>query len=243
MNFLLFDIHSHILPAIDDGSSSLEESLELLKIMKEQGVTHILATPHFYPLEDNFSDFSDASNAAFFQLTEKIKNLDLPQVFLGCEMLYFEGIGNSETLSKLCLNNSYHLLLELTDECINEALFENIIKIRDDLGITPIIAHVERYFKAKKYRKFLKFLAEENIMVQINASSVLIPFYLRTIKRLFKLNINCVIASDAHSLEMRPPLMDSAFEAIKLRFGEECYRKLIENSEYLYEKIILQNEE
>lgn len=240
---MLFDIHSHILPNVDDGARSEEEAIELLKIMKAQRITHILATPHFYPSEDNYSDFHSLTKNVFLQLKKQIKNLKLPKIYLGCEMLYFEGIGNSETLKNLCLNNSGFLLLELTDECITESLFEDIIKIRDNLGLTPIIAHVERYFKAKKYRKFIKFIEKENIIVQINASSVLIPFFKRTIKRLLKSNIKCVIATDTHSLDMRPPMMDSALKFIRNKFGEESYSHLIKNSEYLYDKIILQKED
>ena len=129
---MLFDIHSHILPSVDDGAQSEEEALELLKIMQSQGITHILATPPFYPSEDSFADFAAAANQAFELLKQKSEKLNLPKIYLGCEMLYFEGIGSSESLRKLCLNNSEFLLLELTDECIDETLFADIIKIRDN---------------------------------------------------------------------------------------------------------------
>ena len=80
-------------------------------------------------------------------------------------------------------------------------------------------------------------------MVQINAASVLIPFFSRTIKRLFKSDIDCVIATDAHSLEMRPPLLEPALNAINDKFGEERRSELLKNANYLYEKIILQKED
>ena len=239
---MFFDIHSHILPAVDDGAADLKESIQLLKIMKSQGITSILATPHFYPSEDNFSDFINSVGVAFESLKKEAKKRKLPNIYLGCEMLYFEGIGRSESLSNLCLNGSEFLLLELTDECINNKLFEDIQLMRNNLGVTPIIAHVERYFMAKNYRKFLKFLKTERIMVQINASSVLIPAYKRTIKKLLKSNLFCLIATDSHSVESRPPMLEPALNAISEKYGEEYKQRLIQNSNILSEKIILNNE-
>lgn len=239
---MFFDIHSHILPAVDDGAADLNESIKLLELMQVQGITHILATPHFYPSEDNLADFSKRTSLTFTELKKEAIKRKLPIIYLGCEMLYFEGIGYSESLSSLCLNGSDVLLLELTDECIDKTLFENILQIRDNLGITPIIAHVERYFMAKNYRKFLKFLEQEKITVQINAASVLIPIFKRTIKKLLKSEITCTIATDSHSVETRPPMLEPALKAISDKFGEDCKCKLIQNSNNLYKRIVLNNE-
>ena len=66
----MIDIHSHILPCVDDGSESIEESLQLLQIMKEQGITAVIATPHFYPHEDNLDDFLEKTATAYKELCE-----------------------------------------------------------------------------------------------------------------------------------------------------------------------------
>lgn len=236
---MLFDIHSHILPCVDDGAQSIEESLELLEMLKSQGVTSVLATPHFYPLEDNFQDFAKSVNHAFETLKAELVKRDLPEVFLGCEMLYFEGLGESELLHNFCLNNSNFLLLELTEGCIDETLFENIRKMREGSNITPIIAHIERYFKAKNFKKLMKFIITEKIPIQINAASVLIPFFKRTIKKLIHSDIICVLGSDAHSVDIRPPLLRPALDFIKEKYGDEVYNRFIETSDDFYKKIIL----
>lgn len=236
---MLFDIHSHILPCIDDGAQSIEESLDLLEMLKSQGVDYVLATPHFYPLDDDFQDFAKSTALAFKNLETKLDEKNLPKVFLGCEMLYFDGLGESESLHNFCLNNSNFLLLELTDACIDETLFENIRKMRTNSNITPIIAHIERYFKAKNFKKLIKFIAEEKIPVQINAASVLIPFFRRTIKKLIRSDIVCILGSDAHSVDMRPPLLCPALDFIKEKYGDEVYNKFIETSNDFYKKIIL----
>ena len=90
----MIDIHSHILPNIDDGSKSIEESVNLLSILNEQGITEVIATPHFYPHLDNLEEFSEQRQYQFEELSEAIKDKNLPKIYLGCEILYFNGIAN-----------------------------------------------------------------------------------------------------------------------------------------------------
>lgn len=239
---MFFDIHSHILPGIDDGAQSMEESLKLLKLMQNQGITHVLATPHFYPQEDNLTDFSEKISIAFAQLENETIKRELPHIYLGCEMLYFQGIGQSKSLPVLCINGSRYLLLELTDNCISEALFQDLQDIKTNCNIIPIIAHIERYHKAKNYKKLLKFISEEKILAQINASSVLIPAFKRTIKKLLKENLVQFIATDTHSLDERPPMLVPALKVISELFGTEYSQKLIKNSIAFYKKIVLRGE-
>ena len=235
---LFFDIHSHILPCVDDGSKSLEESLELLSLMKNQGITHVLATPHFYPQEDNLNDFTEKISLAYVELEKAVEGKDLPKIYLGCEMLYFAGIGHSESLRELCLNGSEFLLLELTDFDIKPQLFEDLELMQKNFGITPIIAHIERYCKAKKYRKLLNFLKQNKIPAHINASSVFFPFFKRTIKKLIKNGDIYTVASDCHSVSERPPLVAQALNFIKNEYGVQYSLKLIENSNILLKKIV-----
>lgn len=239
---MFFDIHSHILPGVDDGAKDFEESIKLLELMQSQGITDVLATPHFYPEEDNLSDFSERISIAYANLEKEVVKKNLPNIYLGCEMLYFKGIGQSESLPELCINGSNFLLLELTDQCIDDNLFNDILDMRKNFGIIPIIAHVERYFKAKNYKKLLKFLVEENIPAQINASSVLMPFFKRPIKKLLKENIAKFIATDSHSINERPPMLIPALKVITDLFGEEYKKRLIKNSSEFYKKIILRGE-
>ena len=234
----MLDIHSHILPCVDDGAESIEESLQLLQIMKEQGITAVIATPHFYPHEDNLDDFLEKTAAAYKELCEAARNKGLPDIYLGSEILYFEGMGHSASLDNFCLNNSPYLLVELTDECIGDSLMANIKYLRQNSGIIPIIAHVERYFRAKKYRKFIKFLEKENIMVQINASSVTNADYDRVIAKLMKSGLRILLGTDTHSVDVRPPLMDKALNTISQKYGIQCYNKIVKNIDIFYNKIV-----
>ncbi len=238
----MLDIHSHILPAVDDGARDLDESLKILELMQSQEITDVIATPHFYPAEDNLEDFRARINSAFGQLQKLSAKPGLPKVYRGSEMLYFRGIGISEDLSDFCLNGSSYLLLELTDSCINDALFEDIVNLQNSLGITPIIAHVERYFAAKKYKKLIKFLSEQSIPVQINAESVLMPVFDRVIKKLFASSLTCILATDSHSADLRPPHMAQALEYVSNIYGEQYRTRLMQASDKFYKKIILGGE-
>ncbi len=238
----MFDIHSHILPGVDDGAKDIAESIELLRQMKEQGITAVAATPHFYPQEDNLTEFSEKIISAFEEIKTAYKVNDLPEILIGSEMLYFKGISNSTSLNKLCLNKSSYLLLELVDCVISDSLFEELLRLKEELGIIPIIAHIERYQKARNYKKLLKFVKEHNILTQVNASAFLIPIYKRTIKKLLKLNLISFIASDSHSPSFRPPMVKEAYDFIEDNYGKQVKEKLIKNADKLFKEITSKEE-
>ncbi len=239
---MIFDIHSHILPSVDDGAKDMDTALQLLSMMKEQGITDVMATPHFYPQTENFENYVETVENSFSSLKQNLSGKDLPNLYLGCEMLYFDGLGNSQLLSRFCLNGSEFLLLELSNDCINDKFFKDIDRMRDRHGITPIIAHVERYYKDYNYKNLFRFLESEGLPAQINAASVISPGSNKPIKKLLKSDIPCVIASDTHSLNNRPPLLKKAHEHILAEYGSEISDRLCENSKYLYERICFKND-
>lgn len=237
---MYLDIHSHILPDVDDGAKDLKESLELLKLMKRDGISHVIATSHFYPELMNYEQYIEVTSEAFETLKIKFNNKKLPRIYLGCEMLYYKGIGNCEILDKLCLNKSKYLLLELTDYNINEDLFEDLNLLLNEQKIIPIIAHIERYYRAKNFKKLLKFVLSNNIPVQINASSLLVFGMRRTVKKILTSNAFCVLATDAHSIDERPPMLKEAFNIIEKKMGAEYHQKLRDNASVLYKEIIME---
>ena len=89
-----FDIHSHILPGIDDGAKDITESAELINFMKKEGITEVIATPHFYPNEMSLGDFLEHRNNAYETLCSNLDG-DIPRIYIGCEILYFKRMGAS----------------------------------------------------------------------------------------------------------------------------------------------------
>lgn len=234
----MVDIHSHILPCLDDGSSSVEESLELLRLMKKQGINKVFATPHFYPQIHNFEEFSTLVFESLNNLNDNIKFNSLPEIYLGSELLYFSGMGNSDSLSEFCFEGSSYLLLELNPNHIDNTLIDDLKKIIHDKHLNPILAHIERYFDCKNINKVLKFVKKENIPLQINAASVLEKQLYKDIKKLIKKDMITYIATDSHSLKERPPLMDKALAVLEADFGKTYIEKLQQNSNDLFNKII-----
>lgn len=234
----MFDMHSHILFGVDDGAQKLTDSVALLKVMKSEGITDVMLTPHFYPQDTDIDEFLRIVYRNFAILKNITEKYNLPKIYLGCELLYFGGLGQSESLSKLCLNNSNYLLLELTDNIINDKLFSDLSALMNQSGIIPVIAHIERYCKAKNYKKLINFIVSNNLPVQVNASSFLVRFFRRPIKMLIKQNIPIILGTDSHSVDTRPPRMLEALKYIEKKYGAEYMKQLLKTSEIMKKKII-----
>ncbi len=235
MTLLLLDIHSHILPEVDDGAKNIESSLTLLKMMQEQGITDVIATPHFYPNEDTLEDFKErVANAEKLLLANKE---GLPNIFIGCELFYYSGISQSELIKEFTLANSNYILLEPNPFYLTKSLMREILHIRDVVGLTPIIPHIERYYKSSGYKDFINFLKENKILCQVNAASFFDRSYNRTFKKLFKEGVVTFVATDTHSLN-RPPLLAAALNEIEKRFSPAEKARISQNLNTLYKDII-----
>lgn len=234
---MLLDIHSHILPAVDDGASNTEESLNLLYAMKSQGITDVIATPHFYPLDDDFGEYKKRISAAYSDLLKEVRGKNLPNIYLGSEVFYYRYIGTSESIYEFCINGSPYLLLELADDCICDELLKDIEDLIEKQGIIPIIAHLERYHRSRQYKKLLKYIKKNGILAHINASSLFSSNRRKITEKLIKGGYVNFIATDAHSMEKRPPLMKKALEYISENIGAEYASGFIRNSQTLLEKI------
>ena len=108
----MIDLHSHILPQMDDGSRSVDESLQMLAALAAQGVTDVAATPHFYASENSPERFLARRRHAWQRLAPHL-TASLPAVHLGAEVLFFEGIAGYDKLTQLCLTGTDALLLEM----------------------------------------------------------------------------------------------------------------------------------
>ncbi len=231
------DIHSHILPSVDDGPIDIEETIEILSAMKNQGITDVIATPHFVATQENLEEYISKVNTAYNLVKETCKNKDLPNIFLGSEVFYFRGIGKIHSIKNLSLGNSNNILLELPFCTLNESILSDIRDISDNLGITPIIAHIERYAHLRGFKNLLKLISEGTVLAQINCAAILDPHYKKVIPKLINGNYISFLATDTHSINKRPPLMDKALKEIEEKFGAHIKELFIENSVQLYNQL------
>ncbi len=236
MNYL--DIHSHILPAVDDGARDIDTAVALLEMMKEQGVTDIIATPHFYPDTDSAENFTELVQKAYSELKNEISQKNLPKIFLGCELRYFSGMGKSHAIKQFVISGTNYLLLELPyGASITKTVLQDITDISEIQGLIPILAHIERYSKVKGYKKLLKLISDGYALAHINAGAVVSKEEAKVCEKLIKGGYVSYLASDTHSIKHRPPQIKQALDIITERLGRSVANRLIIKSNRLLEEI------
>ena len=102
----MIDFHTHILPNVDDGSKSVDESLMMLRSLQQQGVRMIMATPHFYANNESVDKFIERRDAAYRRLIDSIGDENLPEIVLGAEVRYYESISRLNDLKRLRLGDT-----------------------------------------------------------------------------------------------------------------------------------------
>ena len=227
----MFDLHCHYLPGVDDGARTLNDGLALVRAAAANGIERIVLTPHVHPgrydnvqssLKSRFETFQRAVESAQIPvqlaLAGEVRLCDelLPLIERG-EVPLFESASGAKTL-----------LLELPHSHVpaGSLVFIRWLQRR---GIAPLLAHPERNKELMAHPQRLQQLREAGCLVQITAASVIGDFGERAQRAVnFFLENNWVnmVASDAHNLRHRPPLMREAAAAIAARYGDDVARQL-----------------
>lgn len=224
----LVDFHSHILPGIDDGSASVEESIAMLRMEAEQGIRHVVATPHFYAQHDSIEDFLERRAEAEWLLRKEMeKHAGLPDITVGAEVYFFRGIGQSDVLRKLTVGNSDFSLIEMPMCNWTDSMYEELSRIYHDQGITPIMAHVDRYFTRFRTFGIPEKLEQLPVLVQANASFFCGSSASRAMRMLQKEQIH-LLGSDCHNMRSRQPNLGTAAERIQKHCGNEALAHIAE---------------
>lgn len=224
----MIDIHTHILPNFDDGSSSVEISVNMLKALREQGVKKVVLTPHFYAYRTDVDSFVQKRQKALDVLIEELKKepVDI-SLYLGAEVLYFDDVWALDNLDELCICGTKYIMIEMPFARWNDTMVEKISKIVSR-GYIPIIAHIDRYVKKQKGLMYFYRLAELGALLQINTSSVL-SFYNRLrLKRLIEKGVVTLFGTDCHNMGARAPIYDKALPFIKRMTTKETYQYMID---------------
>lgn len=232
------DFHSHILPGVDDGSVSVEQSLEMLRMEYVQGIRHVVLTPHFYAQHDKPERFLERRAAAVAELREEMaRQNDLPEVSIGAEVYYFRGIADSDILSELTIDNNGCILIEMNHAPWSENSYRDLEKIIDKHGLTPIIAHIDRYIGPIRTHGIPDRLARMPVLVQANADFFLHWSTARmALKMLHQEQIH-LLGSDCHNASSRAPNLRSALQVIEkklppdaLAHVHDCERSVLRQS-------------
>ena len=217
------DFHSHVLPCLDDGSTSVEQSIEMLRAEAEQGITHVIATPHFYAGRTTPERFLQKRERSEAMLREEMaKHEGLPKLSVGAEVHFFPGISDSDAIKLLTIDKKDCILLEMAESPWGDYAYREMQQIREKQGIIPIIAHVDRYIGPWQDFGIPKRLEQLPVAVQANASFFLRPFTARMAMRMLKRGQIHVLGSDCHNLTTRQPNLGSAIQRIEQKLGQEA---------------------
>ena len=214
----MVDLHSHIIWGIDDGSKSKEMTLNMLKLAIRGGTNKIVSTPHFLPghYENSIEDIKKEIEKVKDLIKEE--NLDI-EVLPGQEVYYTENILEHYNNNLIgTINNSRYMLIELNMKDFKlEEVTSNLYELQLK-GITPVIAHPERYIKFLKNPSLINEFSKEGYIFQLNAGSLTGDFG-KEVKNLAEKYVNnkiySVFGSDAHRDEKRNPSMKNFIEGFK----------------------------
>ncbi len=229
----MIDFHSHILPCIDDGSKSVEESVALLRGLCEQGVDCVCATPHFYAERSIPERFCMKREASYSHLINNLGDSPAPKIILGAEVAYFAGICEATGIERLSFSDSNVLLLEMPFTTWSDYNIRELLELALSRKCTVIIAHIERYLDMQK-RNSIRMLLDNGVLMQANAS-----FFInrKTRRRALGLLGNGdiqLLGSDCHNISSRPPRIGEAISLIRKKLGEE----FVENMNAFGESIL-----
>ena len=213
----LTDLHTHILPGMDDGADCVEQAVAMLEMEQAQGVSTVALTPHFYRSRECISDFLARRAGAYDRLVSALEEHPHPKLLLGAEVAWVPGIADWEQLEQLCYEGTQFLLVELPTRPWNEELFRQLYRLESYRGITPVIAHVERYFSCQSRRQ-LQSLFAVGLPMQVSAAAFSrFPGRNRCLHLLCK--GSALLISDCHNTASRPPNMEQALKLIARKRG------------------------
>ena len=215
----MIDWHSHILPGIDDGSRDVAESLSMLEMLSDQGIQTVVATPHFYANDGSVRDFLERRREAWEQLQSQLP-ANAPQILLGAEVRYYQGISRMENLPQLCIEGTKLLLLEMPMAGWPEYAIQELAELSGKSGMQLVMAHIDRYWDLQKRSQWER-LYESGIRMQVNAD-YFTGFFSRG-KALSLLQAGGIhfIGSDCHNTTTRAPQFHKAFGYIRKKLGDE----------------------
>jgi protein-tyrosine phosphatase len=225
----LIDLHNHIMPGVDDGAETIEDSLAMARMAFDDGITTVVATPHRNswtydaPPDDaqrRLAELQDACRGAGCDL----------EILLGGEAFIAPDLGAQVKRGlALTINSSRYLLVEWAIDQFPAYADESVFNLRVQ-GIVPIIAHAERYRAVQRQVESLATLVRRGAMVQVTASSLTGeagPNARRCAEQILLANLGHVLATDSHSIRRRLPVLSAARARAEELIGAERARSLV----------------
>ena len=232
------DLHTHILPGVDDGAQSVEESLAMLRMERSQGVDTVVLTPHFYRDRENPKRFLRRRQESAVALARRVIELSeqereaLPQMLLGAEVTWWPDMADWEELPEMCIGDTRNLLLELPFTPWNDRMIYQLHELFGRTGITPVIAHLERYLKIQR-PEYIREVLQLGVPVQVSADILLRPIARGGAMKLLRQGQAHVVASDCHRCVGRIPNLAAATDLLRRKLGNSETEMIIRRADEL----------
>ena len=230
----MIDVHCHILPEVDDGAESMQQAINMAKIAQEEGISKMIATPHYHP------EFKYEKGEELKRISERFKkelkenNIDI-EIYLGNEIYFtYDLMDKISELDFYCLNDSKYILIEFPPNNFPSNLCNIVYELKQQ-GYTPVLAHVERYMQIHEDTEIIYDCIKEGALIQVNSSSI-IGKNGKEAERVSEilLNNNMIhfIATDAHSSTRRRPIIRETYDYIVRKYGEQKAEMLFIQNPY-----------
>ena len=225
----MIDIHCHILPKVDDGPKSWDMALEMCRMAADDGIEHIVATPH---ANERFQYNRQ-------HLTSHLEYLRVlvgktPRLSLGCDFhLSYDNLQDVLIApERYTIEDSHYLLVELSNYSIPAQINECFTKMAD-VGITPVITHPERNPILQEAQQRVLQWVDLGCAIQVTASAVTGGWghkVARAAEWLLERDAVHVLASDAHDTKHRIPSLSAAREKVAKGYGEDVAKALVDDN-------------
>ncbi len=232
------DIHTHVLPGVDDGARDWDTCLQMLVKSAEYGVNTIIATPHYLPWKKNATPENISRLCCEVEEQLQTKHGISMDIYPGNEIYYsLEVVERLKEGDILTLAGSRYVLVEFSVSCSYQTICRAVKEFRD-AGYIPIIAHVERYSCLHSVKQ-LEDIKQMGALLQMNVEAFQngwLDSESRWAKKCLKGKMIDFLASDMHSLRRRPPMSGEQLEWIKKKL-DFTYRKelLYKNAEKIFD--------
>ena len=242
MNSGFYDIHCHILPGADDGAKIFTEALDMLNIAYNDGIRHIVLTPHY---QKGHFELPLEQLKVRYEILKKEAKKQFPdmELYLGTEICHFHDVPLELTQGKVAsIAGTRYVLVEFYPKSELRSIFAGLQEIQM-AGYNPILAHVERYEALNGNLDEILHLIRMGIYIQVNASSVIGKSGRKTknfVKKLLERDMVHFIGTDAHGIEHRRPVLSECASYITRKWGQEYTELLLKeypqrmlNDEYI----------
>lgn len=224
----MIDIHHHLLFGLDDGPNTLEESVAMAAMAAQDGITHVVCTPH---ASHRYTFRPEEISERLASVQEAISQAGIPLILgRGCDFhMTWDNVQDAKNNpAKYSINGKRYLLIELADHFIPMGL-QNAMNALQYAGLVPILTHPERNPALQRNPDQMKNWIADGVLVQVTAGAVLGRFGSTAQKlahRFLQDRWVHFLATDAHNLSGRPPKMREAFQKVAHEFGIETAERL-----------------